>query len=177
MTSNFRVDVNTVSVRNERTLTVDYSVKTLAQVDTLEKAFFKSLVFVQGKNSSDFPRADTAQSILIYEKGELVAMAALENGNPNWLKSPTLGDIHQWTNEVTENLRKIEENDLNPHAGESKDPSAFQRCVNLITLAKEKLMTLHYPRSCDEVYETLKRVEKRMAENNNLHQNIFELNR
>jgi hypothetical protein len=158
--TSFSVNVSTVFVDHAREL-FEHSCHTIARVGSLETAFEKALRHLQAEKTID-DKVSTDQSIQVYEKGRLVAMATFDNGEAVWLRSPTLGDVMQWSQDVTQNLSRIEDEGLNANVGHGEQPFAFKVCVNLIAMAKDKIASICHPRSTDEVYATLRRVEARM---------------
>lgn len=142
---------------------VSHSLNTLATANSLEDAFVQALSAIRKEQREVGDGSWRARSIQITEGEKLVAMASVENGKVNWLRSPTLGDVKKWSLEMSENLRKIEKDGLSDNEP-SERRSAFRQCAALYALAKEKLMTLSFSRSTDEVYETLLAVQEKMAE-------------
>lgn len=172
----FSVNVFTVRIDHSRQL-LDHSVSTAAVVSTLEKAFEGALKYLERNKDATPAWEDTAESIQIRENDQIVAMATIEKGEVSWLRSPTIADAIKWSKQISTALTEIESKGLNSSSSHGSKPFAFKVCLNVIEVAKQKLMSLYHSRSNDEVYDTLKRVEARLLEKPSVAGYSFEISR
>lgn len=177
MLPTFSVTVSTVHADPANQSFESY-ISPIAHASSLEAAFEHALTYHQTASFKAPASGIAERAIQIHEQSRLIAMATVSNERLQWMKSPTVSDAIEWSHSVKHNLERIEKQRLNTDCGQREQSFTFKVLVHLIDTAKDKLASLYQPRSNDEVYATLKKVEDRLLSRAKANPtNLFELSR